>query len=231
MFYKRSKNYKNVWNSQYKFFCPKTSDGIWNCPPTWIDTFDERYVEGDAWHWRWFVPGDVNGLIELFGSNESFVSELDYFMYNSRYDPFNLLPNPYYWAGNEPDILAPWMFNFANRPDLTQKYVRWVMDNKYTVKPDGLPGQDDYGTLSCWFIFGALGFYPRSGSTTFMLGSPLFPKVTIVRPVGNLTVIAHNWDKDRFFVEKVVVNGAEVTSSFIDWNDIKGQSVIEFWLK
>jgi len=231
LFYSRSKNYKNVWNDQYKFFCPKTTSGEWDCPPTWINVFDERYVEGDAWHWRWFVPGDVKGLISLFGSDAAFADQLDYFMYRSEFDPLNVLPNPYYWAGNEPDILAPWMFNFANRPDLTQRYVRWNMDNKYTTDPDGIPGNDDYGTMSAWFLFGALGFYPLAGSTTFMLGSPLFPKVTIIRPSGNLTVIAHNWSKDKYYIDKVTVNGVQVTTSFIDWDQIKSKSTIEFWLK
>jgi len=231
LFYSRSKNYKNVWNSDYKFFCPKTSSGTWECPPTWLNVFDDRYVEGDAWHYRWFASGDVKGLVDLFGSNTNFVDELEYFMYRSQFDPFNVLPNPYYWAGNEPDILAPWMFNFANRPDLTQKYVRWNLDNRFTTEPDGIPGNDDYGTMSAWFLFGSLGFYPLAGSTTFALGSPLFPKVTIIRTNGNLTITAHNWSKEKFYVDKVLVNGVQVTSSFIDWDQIKGQSSIEFWLK
>jgi hypothetical protein len=97
-------------------------------------------------HWRWFVPHDIDGLVNLFGSTSNFISQLDEFFYRSEDDPLNALPNPYYWAGNEPDILAVWMFDWVGRPDLTQQYSRMVMTSKYTSQPDGLPGNDDYGT-------------------------------------------------------------------------------------
>jgi putative alpha-1,2-mannosidase len=145
MFLNRSKNYKNVWNNDVQFFCPKTTDGAWNCPDLYTYVFDGRYIEGDAWHWRWFAPHDAEGLISLFESEDYFVEQLQEFFSRSEDDPFNVLPNPYYWAGNEPDIFAVWLFNFAGRPDLTQQYARWNLDNKYSSQPDGLPGNDDYG--------------------------------------------------------------------------------------
>jgi putative alpha-1,2-mannosidase len=91
MFMNRSKNYKNVWNSEYRFFCPKDSNGQWHCPPIWTDVFDSRYVEGDAWHYRWFVPHDIDGLLSLFG-NASYVHNLDYLMWASQFDPLNGIP-------------------------------------------------------------------------------------------------------------------------------------------
>jgi len=232
-FQNRSQNNKNVWHPQEKFFCPKLSSGEWACPDTWINIFDSSYVEGDAWHYRFFVPGDIPGLIKLFGDNKTFTTELEYFMANSEWDKFNVLPNPYYWAGNEPGLLSPWLFNYGGRYDLTQKYVRWVLDNKYTIYADGLPGNDDYGTMSAWLIFGYLGFYPVAGSTTFILGSPVFETVVIDRPEGKITVIAHNYSPENIYVSAVTINGRSVdlSNALIDWVDIKNGATLEFWMK
>uniref|UniRef100_A0A6B2KYI4 Glycoside hydrolase family 92 protein n=1 Tax=Arcella intermedia TaxID=1963864 RepID=A0A6B2KYI4_9EUKA len=232
LFFNASQNWKNIWNSEYKFFCPKTTTGEWNCPDNWLDVFDKRYIEGDAWHYRFYVPGDVDGLIQTFGK-DSFISELDTFLYNSEWDPTDYLPNPYYWAGNEPDILSAYEFNFAGRADLTQKYVRWLMNNQYTSDPNGLPGNDDYGTMSAWYLWSALGIYPLSGSTKFMIGTPLFDSISIQRPQGSLSVIAYNNSPDNFYVQKVVVNGKPidmVNQPFLDWSDISQGCIIQFWM-
>lgn len=89
---------------------------------------DDGYCEGDAAEWRWFVPHDLEGLIELFSSQENYVEQLDTFMNRTYKSNQTLLPNPYYWAGNEPDILVPWQFVAAGRPDLTQRHTRAVMN-------------------------------------------------------------------------------------------------------
>jgi len=205
---------------------------VWDCPPTWVNVFDERYIEGDAWHYRWFVPGDPQGLVELFGSPEYFAEQLDYFFSNSADDPLNVLPDPYYWAGNEPDILAVYLFDFAGRPDLTQKYVRWLMDNKYTIESDGLPGNDDYGTMSAWYTFSAIGFYPLAGSPVYMIGSPIFPKVTIHRPLGDLIIIANNASPTNIYVQNATINGQpiDMKTPLIYHSQIQKQSTLEFWM-
>eukprot|EP01125_Pyxidicula_operculata_P000675 TRINITY_DN10657_c0_g1_i1.p1 TRINITY_DN10657_c0_g1~~TRINITY_DN10657_c0_g1_i1.p1 ORF type:complete len:753 (+),score=147.90 TRINITY_DN10657_c0_g1_i1:14-2272(+) len=233
LFYNRSKNYQNVFNPEYAFFCPKTSKGEWNCPETWIDIFDSRYVEGDAWHYRFNAQHDAETLIKMFGGEANFVAQLDEFFYNSELDGWNGLPNPYYWAGNEEDLFAVYMFNFAGRPDMTQKYLRWLLENKYTTEPDGLPGNDDYGTMSAWFIWGCLGIYPLSGSTTMMVGSPVFDRVDIARPLGTLTVIAHNASSTNIYVSKLTINGnpVDLTKGSFDYSLISGKSVMEFWMQ
>jgi putative alpha-1,2-mannosidase len=82
------------------------------------------------------------------------------------------MPDVGYWAGNEPDILAPWLFVFGNCPHHTQYWTQWLVDHKYTSFPDGIPGNDDYGTMSAWLVFASLGFYPLSGAPFYILGSP-----------------------------------------------------------
>lgn len=243
LFYNRSKNYRNVWNAEKQFFCPKSRDPssgavAWACPPwyDYLNPFDTRYEEGDAWHWRWFVPHDPTGLIALFGGVDKFVEQLMEFFDYSNLDQFNILPNPYYWAGNEPDIFAAWLFTFAGRPDLTQKYTRMVMSTRYSGLPDGLPGNDDYGTMSAWYMFAALGFYPQAGSTTYILGSPVFPQA-VVHLANNtrLVITAHNANADNIYVQKVAVNGRPWPSWFIDHAQLvggtnNGTASLEFWM-
>jgi len=240
LFHNRSMNYKNVWNPTTKFFCPRSSDMSWHCPPFYEYNypFDNRYVEGDAWQYRWFVPGDPNGLVQLFGSNDYFVQQLSEFFDLSEYDPYNILPNPYYWAGNEPDIFAGYLFPYAKRPDLTQKYIRMVMNTRYSSEPDGLPGNDDYGTMSAWFMFSSLGFYPQSGGTTYIMGSPTFPQVTVNMPQRNHTLIvsAYNVTKTNIYVQQAKVNGNTWTTPFIDHSQLISNpnnpsvSTVEFWM-
>lgn len=84
----------------------------------------------------------------------------------------NVLPDVGYWAGNEPDILAPWLFVFGGCPHYTQYWTRWLVDHKYTAEPSGIPGNDDYGTMSAWLVFASLGIYPLSGAPFYIVGSP-----------------------------------------------------------
>eukprot|EP01113_Clastostelium_recurvatum_P026084 TRINITY_DN3130_c0_g1_i1.p1 TRINITY_DN3130_c0_g1~~TRINITY_DN3130_c0_g1_i1.p1 ORF type:complete len:774 (-),score=142.72 TRINITY_DN3130_c0_g1_i1:74-2395(-) len=236
-FWNRSQNYKNVWNEEKKLFCPKDRNGKWECPLIWIDVFDPRYVEGDAWQWRWFVPHDVPGLVELYGGQKTFAAILDDFFSLSQDDPLNVLPNPYYWAGNEPDIFAPYMFAFGGRSDLTQKYVRWLLENKYTSASDGLPGNDDYGTMSAWFLFSSLGFYPLAGSAngTYILGSPMVNNATFSFPrsdgsVRPLRIITYDQSALNVYVAKVALGGTVLATPFITHQQLMQANTLEFWM-
>jgi len=232
IFLNRSMNYKNVWNDDEKLFCPRSSTNKWDCPWLWTDVFDSRYVEGDAWHWRWFVPHDISGLIRLFGSNKTFVEQLEVFFERSQDDPLTILPNPYYWAGNEPDILAVWMFDFAGRADLTQRFSRMVMRTSFNPGPDGLPGNDDYGTMSAWYVFASLGFYPLAGSTRYMLGSPIFERTVLQSEDWKLEIIANNASRRNIYVQKAVIGNRVIDMKdypFIFHNELQN-TTLEFWM-
>jgi len=202
----RSLNYVNVWDKDKEFMCPRTSDGKLHCSleSAWYFV-DKEYTEGNAWQWTWFVPGDPLGLVALFGA-DAFNKKLDECMFRSTLHPSNALPNPYYWAGNEPDILHPWLFVFGGRPDLTQKWTRWVAQHKchgvgcpcsalhrYNTKPDGIPGNDDYGTLSAWLVFSGVGIYPLAGTPLYLIGSPSAPALNISLPTGVLQIRTEGW--------------------------------------
>lgn len=224
-YYQRSTWFEHVFDNKTNFFCPKNKDGTFDCPSNaieFLNPFDNRYVEGDAWHYRFFVPHNTPRLIELFGSRENFIKELNAFFEFGQLWASTLLPNPYYWPGNEHDLFSVWQFNYANRSDLTQKYARWLLNHAYTVKPDGLPGNDDYGTMSAWYLFTSMGFYPLSGSSTYLLGSPAFDRIKISRNNNTcvLSINVHNNSPSNVYVQRVLLNGEPLsTFPFIDHID------------
>ena len=247
----RSKSYRNVWEPNVRYFCPRNSSGAFECPSerelapeSWITRAEfggdkiRGYVEGDAAQWRWFVPGDVPGMIALFGGNASFTDELEAFFENTtdlRFAQDTDVPNPYYWAGNEPGILAPWLGSLAGRPDLTAKFTRWVLDTYFTTMPNGIPGNDDFGTMSAWAVFGWLGFYPLTGTDTYMLGSPRFPHVRI-KPYGGdsegptLEIVAHGASSTAIFVQGCTWNGVNLTQPVLSHKAIAVGGVLECWM-
>ncbi|CAF4598610.1 unnamed protein product [Rotaria sp. Silwood1] len=211
-YYKRATWFEHVFDNKTKFFCPKTKSGEFDCPPNGIEflnPFDNRYVEGDAWHY----------------SQNNFIEELNTFFQLGQLWTTTLLPNPYYWPGNEHNLFSVWQFNYANRSDLTQKYARWLLNHAYTIKPDGLPGNDDYGTMSAWYIFTSMGFYPLSGSSTYLIGSPAFDRIKISRNKNKciLLINIHNNSPKNIYVQRVLLNGKILsTFPFIDHiNDLK----------
>lgn len=238
MYRARALNYRHVWDNRTKLFCPRSKTGSFKvsavavrralasrgtahparcgtqCPldPAFLLDGGEKtggYVEGDAEQWKWFVPHDVMGLAELFGGKRAMARALDDFMTKSAQFKGTALPNPFYWAGNEPDILAPWLGSLIGRPDLTARFTRWVLDEYYArAQPDSLPGNDDFGTLSAWAVWGWLGWYPLAGTDTYILGSPRFPRA-ILRPFGavNKTVelVAHGAGQHAIYVRCVGV--------------------------
>ncbi|CAF1412818.1 unnamed protein product [Adineta steineri] len=217
-YYNRSLWFENIFDNKTKFFCPRDTIGKLHCPANEIEQlnlFDNRYVEGDAWHYRFFVPHNTHRLIDLFGGSNKFVEELDKFFTLSRLWKTTVIPNPYYWAGNEHDLFSVWQFNYANRSDLTQKHARWLVDHVYTTEPGGIPGNDDYGTMSAWYIFASLGFYPLAGSSTYLIGSPSFDRITIRRNNGQCTlkIIVHDNSPANIYVKSVLLNG-KILSTF-----------------
>jgi len=228
--------YHNTWNSETQYFHPRNANGdfVEDFKPlllTYLDLkekYTDDYVEGSALQWRWAVPFDAQGLISLFDSREFFVSELNDFF--ARSDPamgaWN--PRPYYWHGNEPDIHAAYLFNEAGRPDLTQKWVRWILDNKYDTTYKGLDGNDDGATLSAWYIFSSLGFYPIAGSDVYQMGAPLFRKAEVKIGENILLIEAENWSTENLYVRKIWLNDTILHRTWIKHAEIASGGVLRF---
>lgn len=215
LFAEHAQFYRNIWNPETQFFQARDTSGAFekNFKPlklTYLD-FDQKYtkayVEGSAEQWRWALFFDPEGLISLFKSKDYFVQELNNFFALSDSARGTWTPGSYYWHGNEPDLHAAYLFNSAGRPDLTQKWVRWILDNKYGADYEGIDGDDDAGTLSSWYVFSALGFYPVAGSDVYQIGAPLFKKAEVKFGDKTLTILADNYGLQNKYVSKVWLNG------------------------
>ncbi len=239
LFYDHSQYYRNVWNPKTQYFQPRYVDGSFfkEFDPLKITYFDfdgkytKDYVEGSPLQWRWAVPFDSEGFILLFKSKTYLVNELNTFFAKS-YDKIGWWnPGPYYWHGNEPDLYTAYLFNDAGRPDLTQKWVRWILKTKYADNETGLDGNDDSGTLSAWYVFSALGFYPIAGTDSYEIGSPLFKQAVITMGNKKLRVTAENYDSDNIYVENVFINSKRLKKYRFKHDCIANGGIITFKMR
>ena len=221
----RAMNYKNLWDPETGYFRAKNSDGSWGRLNPNVTSFVDdvfgtdlfsSYCEGSARQWRWSAIHDIDGMIELFGSPEYFVSELNDFMGDASLARGAVDPGAGYWIGNEHDMHCAYLFNNAGRPDLTQKWVRWTLANRFAAGPDGLDGNDDGGALSAWYVFSALGFYPVAGTDRYWVGSPCVNAAEIAVGAGNtLRVTVINQSESNVYVKSVTLNGAPLAEPFL----------------
>ncbi len=236
LFESHAQHYRNTWNPETKYFQPRDVKGNFFEPfkpllltyLDWDDKYTDDYVEGSALQWRWCVPQDPQGLIELFGSREYFVEELNDFFAKADPDRGTFSPGSYYWHGNEPDMHAAYLFNSAGRPDLTQKWVRWILDNKYGTGPAGIDGNDDGATLSAWYILSAMGFYPIAGSDKYELGAPLFERAIMDLGESKLEIIAENYSPGNIYAQKIRLNDTLLDRTWIWHSEIARGGVLKF---
>ncbi len=236
MFYDKSMLYINLWNPETQFFHPKNANGEFTkefkpLRLTYVDSkgkYTNDYVEGNAMQWRWAPFFDATGLIDLFTSKDYFVTELNKFFEKSNSEVGYWYPGHYYWHGNEPDIHAVYLFNYADRPDLTQKWVRWILETKYANRYDGLDGNDDGGTLSAWYVFSSLGFYPVAGTDIYQLGAPLFESASIDLGDATLEIKTKNYAPENIYVNQVLLNNQVLDRTWFGHEEIANGATIQF---
>ncbi|MEZ4269640.1 MAG: GH92 family glycosyl hydrolase [Myxococcota bacterium] len=208
----RGKNYAEHFNPAYGFMQGRHGDGSWIEPFDPADTSDaNHFAEASSWIYSFFVPHDVPGLIALMGGDQAFIERLDGFFDGGHYDP-----------SNQPSFHIPWLYNAAGAPWRTQDRVRRVLAEHYSDDPGGLPGNDDAGSMSAWYVLASLGLYPLApGDPTWELGAPLFDKATIHLHPGwypgePLVIEAPRQNPDDRYIQSVTLNGAPITASRID---------------
>ena len=234
MFYKLAQNYKNIFDPKSGFMRGKTEDGAWREPfrPD-QETFDD-YTESDAWQATFNVMQDVQGLIDLYGGDKQFIAKLDALFAA----PSNVLDSPpdvtgmvgQDAQGNEPSNHIPYLYPFAGAAWKTQQWVRKAAA-LYNNTPEGIPGNDDCGQLSSWFVFAALGFYPvNAASGVYVIGSPLVNRARIRNPDKGttFTVIADNNSPENMFIQSAQLNGKELTRSWFTHADIVADGELHF---
>jgi len=231
-------NYRNTWDPKQRYFAPRNSDGSFQkVYPNMIAFYDElfgtefsrAYCEGSAQHYRWHAPHDPQGLIGLFGSKEYFVKELEAFAKGASRNRAAFNPGPGYWQGNQHNWHALYLFNDAGRPDLTQKYVRWSLTERFAVSPNGYDGNEDGGSLSSWYVLSSMGIYPVAGTDRYWLGAPLFDEATLQLGGGKtLKITAENNSGKNIYAQSVTLNGKRLTEASITHDMIANGGTLAF---
>lgn len=242
LFAKRALNYKNVFDPSTNFMRGKNQDGSWQSPfvpEKWGDAF----TEGSSWHYTWSVFHDPQGLIDLMGGKEKFVAKLDsvftspptfdYSYYKVQIHEITemvIAGMGQYAHGNQPIQHAIYLYNYAGEPWKAQKYVRQTLDLMYTPYPDGLCGDEDNGQTSAWYVFSAAGFYPVSpGTDQYVLGSPLFEKITLNLENGKtFEIVGKNNSHENFYINNTTLNGRHFTKNYITQSDIMNGGKLVF---
>ncbi len=237
LFMERSLNYKNVFDAGTGFMRGKLSTGEWKVPfdPLYSKHRDDDYTEGNAWQYSWFVPHDPQGLIESYGGRELFITKLDsLFSISEELKGENASPDisgliGQYAQGNEPSHHVAYFYNLAGQPWKTQERVRQIMETLYTDQPDGLSGNEDCGQMSAWYVFSAMGFYPfNPANGEYQLGSPLFDKVEIeLSDKVSFTINVANNSKENIYLQKVLLNGKPLASTFLSHIDLVSGGMLE----
>ncbi|AXC13894.1 Alpha-1,2-mannosidase [Acidisarcina polymorpha] len=235
-FGRRALNYRNLYNPATGFMSPKGANG------EFIPDFDSKWSGGQAgrdyftecngWVYSFDVPHDIGGLIALMGGRDRFVGRLDQLFaegYNGRLKFEFLAQFPdstaligQYPQGNEPAHHIAYLYNYAGAPWKTQKRVRQIMRNWYASRPLGLPGDDDNGAMSSWYVFSAMGFYPICpGRPIYTIGSPLFNKSLIQVSDGKIfTIVANRTSVVNKYIQSARLNGSDFNRTWFEHADV-----------
>ena len=233
---RRALNYVNVFDGSICFFRGRQSDGNWSAPFEEFAT-GRDYTEATPWHYRFFVPHDVNGLIQLFGSRETFIREMDR-LFTLESDEMQLDVSDVtglmgqYAHGNEPSHHMAYLYNYVGQPWKTQELTRRLLHEMYAPTPEGIIGNEDCGQMSAWYVFSSLGFYPVCpGSNEFALTAPQFPKAVVRLANGRtLTVTADN-PRRSVYIASVTLDGKPIDRNYITYDELMQGGELHFALR
>jgi predicted alpha-1,2-mannosidase len=257
-FMKRAGNYANVWDAETGFMRPRLSDGKFleqltdreklletkkegnhsyyaYFEPLLIGRSPNRhYTESNAWPYLWAVQHDVPGLIDLFGGKDKFNAKLDTFFTMSPCEEGYKYVGTVgtigqYVQGNQPSHHVAYLYSFSGKPCKTQYYTRYICEKLYKAGPGGLSGNDDMGSMSSWYNFSSMGFYPVTpGSNDYVITSPVFDRIVINLEGGkSFTVEAKYNSKTNIYIQSAKLNGEEWSKPFLRHEDImKGGKIV-----
>ena len=228
LFLGRALNYRNIYDPSVGNMRAKNAAGNWT---EWegATAHGQGCVESNPYQQGWFVPHDVQGLIDLMGE-EHFIRHLDEFFEKT---PPSFKWNDYYNHANEPVHHVPYLFVYAGRPWLTQKWVRFALDHAYGTGVKGLCGNEDVGQMSAWYVLGAIGLHPVSpADNVYVIGSPLFRRTTIrLDPRhfkgGSFSVVAHRRSPGDAYVQSARLNGQPLNRAWLRTSEITAGGTLE----
>lgn len=232
-FMKRSKYYKNLFDKSTGFMRPKDKHGAWIKPFDPL-LWEHGFVESNSWQQTWFVPHDVQGLVNLMGK-ELFINRLDtLFESASTYDFSKGFGKYRYYHGNEPDQHVVYLYDYVGEPWKTQKWSRAIVEKAYGAGADGICGNDDCGQTSAWYVFSAMGFYPVCpGNLTYQIGSPIFDKITIHLDKkyyhgDKFTIKVDNGSQENLYIRSATLNGKTWNKPWLPHSAILNGEILEF---
>lgn len=242
--YKNSQKYARFAKAYTLYFDPSVrfmrgvdSEGNWRTPfnPKASNHRNDDYCEGNAWQWTWFVPHDVEGLVELMGGEDAFVGKLDsLFTADSTIegdlvsaDISGLIGQ--YAHGNEPSHHVIHLYNYANCPWKTQELIDRVLKEQYRNAPDGLSGNEDCGQMSAWYVLNSMGFYQVCpGKPVYSIGRPIFDRVDVSLPDRKVfSVVTKNNSGENKYIESATLDGRPLDEPFLTHQDIAGGGTLE----
>ena len=230
-----SRNYRNLFNADTRFFHPKDSAG------RFIEPFDYRwpggmgareyYGENNGWIYRWDVPHNIADLIELMGGPDAFCDELDRTfnesLGRSKFDFYSQLPDHtgnvgQFSMANEPSLHIPYLYNYAGRPWMTQKRIRTLLRQWFRNDLMGMPGDEDGGGMTAFVVFSMLGFYPVTpGLPEYQIGSPMFDRAVINLENGKkFEIIAENNSPKNKYIQSATLNGEPLKGTVLKHSDL-----------
>lgn len=231
LFHDRAMGYKHYYSKEFGTLRPILPDGTFYAPfdPKQGENFEPSpgFHEGNAWNYTFYVPHDIKGLAKLMGGDKNFVNKLQM-----------VFDKGYYDMANEPDIAYPYLFSyFKGEAWRTQKLVRDLLSNYYHNAPNGLPGNDDTGTMSTWAIFSMMGFYPACpGDMDYVLTSPTFNKVTIqldkkFYPKGELVIESAHQTPQDIYIKEITADGKKLKGYTLSQKELVNAGTLRFELK
>jgi predicted alpha-1,2-mannosidase len=215
---KRAQNWKNIYNPQTTWLNSKNEDGSWK-------KHDEDWREASYKNYFWMIPYNLKSLIDTIGGKDVAEKRLD--------DFFKRLDAAYHqeWfaAGNEPDFQVPWIYNWTNAPYKTQVLVKRIINEQYSNKNNGLPGNDDLGAMGAWYVFANIGLYPViPGVAGFSVNSPSFKSIKI--HLKNGTIHINGGSEQLAYIQSLKLNGIPLNGTWLKWDDLKNGAKLDFVL-
>ncbi len=232
-FLMRAGYWRNLFNPhatpQGGYIQNRNANGSW---PAFTPGTGDGFVEGSAAQYLWMVPFDEHGLFELLGGRAAAAQRLDAFFHDAHGNWALTNAGPLHAnMSNEPSIETPWLYDYAGQPWQTQQTVRAVLDTLWKNAPGGIPGNDDLGEMSSWYVWAALGLYPEiPGRAELLLASPLFPHADVHRPGGNVVIEAPGAGDGKPYVQALTLNGKAWTKPWLPAAFARHGGVLRFTL-
>ena len=211
-----ARSWKNLFNPETGWLQSRNSDGSWK-------PLSEDFRESTYKNYFWMVPYDIAGLVEMIGGKKNAEQRLDEFF--QRLDAnYN---DAWFASGNEPSFHIPWIYNWVGCPYKTQAVVNRILNEQYSGKIDGLPGNDDLGTMGAWYIFACIGLYPEiPGIGGFTINTPIFSSVKI--HLKNGSIFIKGGSEKNIYIKSLKVNGVLYNSTWINWDELSNGATLEY---